>query len=81
MKMSLEVFMSIIAQVGTGIAFSAFVCSVAIVAVFYSYKMAETLIRRRTKYVRRIKTSRVFREFSGEKPVQLVKKNGKVAKS
>jgi hypothetical protein len=80
--MTLEMFLSLVFRVSTGIAFIAFCFAGVSVCVYYSYKMAESLITKRGKYITRIKKSKAFN--FGKPELQIVPKperNGKKAQA
>lgn len=76
--MTTELFIATAFYGAVAISFTAFFAAATVVLIFYSYKMAEVCIKRRARYIRRIKKSPAFKAYSKELPV-LVKKNGKAA--
>ncbi len=78
--MTLELFLSVVFKVGTAIAFTAFAFALTSACVYYSWKMAEGLIKKRRRYIGRLKKSHAFKAFNGDAKIAVVpKKNGKAA--
>lgn len=65
------------------IAISAFLIAGAVVATYYAWRMAESLIRKRTRYIKRIKkhvSFDVFNDKNEKRELKVVpKKNGNKA--
>jgi ABC-type molybdate transport system permease subunit len=58
--MGIEQFLQTVFQVSVAVAFTALCVAAVVVSVYYSYKMADGLIRRRDRILSKIKRSRVF---------------------
>lgn len=80
--MTLENYLHTVFQLGTAVAFTMMAFSAVAVVCYWCWRAAEALIKKRNKYISRIKKShafKVFNEPAATRP-QLVKKtNGKVA--
>ena len=57
--MTIEMFLQTVFQVSVAAAFTALCTAGVAVVIYYSYKMAEGLIRKRTKYIMKLKKSKV----------------------
>lgn len=78
--MTAEAFMFMVFKIAGCTAIAAFIVSLSVIVVYYSYKMAEGAIKKRKKYVNRIKKSHAFQSFNtGGTNLQVVQKNGKKA--
>jgi len=78
--MTTELFIATVFYGAVAISFTAFFAAATVVLVYYSYKMAEICIRRRERYIRRIKKSKSWKAFNEGKPeFKVVQKNGKKA--
>lgn len=74
--MTIEMFLQVVFQVSIAAAFTALCTAAVAVSIYYSYKMAEGLIRKRTKLVMRLKKSMMF----VDKPaIRMVKESRKAA--
>ena len=73
--MDLELFLSTIFKVATGIVFTGLTASLTAIALFWSWKMASNLIRHHKKYANKIRKATVKFDRSEIKVV----KNGKKA--
>jgi len=72
--MTAEMFLSLIFKITGVVAVSSFFIAGAAVCVYYSWKMAESLIKKRRRYISRIKKSHAFKAFNGEAKLEVVKK-------
>lgn len=59
--MTIEQFLQTVFQVSVAVAFTGLCVAGVVVSVYYSWKMAEGLIKRRQKYITKIKRSKVFK--------------------
>jgi hypothetical protein len=72
--MTLESYLQLVFQLGTAVGFTMLIFALVSVVCFYSYKTAETLIRKRHIYARRLKKSHAFRVFNSPEKLAVVKK-------
>jgi hypothetical protein len=80
--MTIEMFLTAVFKVSTAIVFIAFCFAGVSVCVYYSYKMAESMITKRKRYITRIRKSRAFNFSKPELTVfPTVEKNGKRAQA
>jgi hypothetical protein len=78
--MTIEIFLQAVFQIGIAIVFTAFCIAGVAVSIFYSWKMADNLIRGRERIVGKLKKSKFFR--IPERPtIQMVKADRKKAKA
>ena len=76
--MTIELFIATVFKASIAIAFLALCMAAVTVSLYYSWKMAEDLIRKRVSYLGKIKKSKVFKTFNEPKHVlKVVKSNGK----
>lgn len=75
--MTVEMYLQTIFQVSIAASFTALCGSAVAVSIYYSWKMAEGLIKRRERYIGKVKKSRFF---SKETPAIRMVKTEKAAK-
>ena len=80
--MTAQMFIATAFYGAVSIIFTAIFASITAIAVFYSYKVAENLIKDRSRYIKKIKKSKAFRAFNEKEKIEfkvVPKKNGKAA--
>ena len=72
--MTLESYLQLVGQLSTAVVFTMLLFSIVVVVTYYCYKAAETVIRKRNIYMRKMKKHSAFKLFNEPKQLQVVKK-------
>lgn len=76
--MTIELFLSTVFQISAAIAFTALCGAGVVVSIYYSWRLAEGLIKRRDHHLKRLKNYKVFKT---EKPnIRMIKEKRAVVK-
>ena len=62
--MTIELFLQVVFQIGVAIAFTALISAGVAVSIYYSWKSAEGLIKKREKILGKVKSSRWLKKES-----------------